>query len=226
MKILRPFLVAATALGLALSVKATPHLLMGDGVAITNVDDGSPQDLNPLNGSITYSYADPIGGWNVRVDATTKPALGSATDPALFLTFTAVSAGSGFVLIDFTEFGFLASGFFTNVLSGTTDGSVLDAVWKNTASNTSYYLTGISNVPTPTFAETSSGPFSIVPSDQLELLLYIEHKAAGITSGSVEVTFAPATHSVPDAASTAGLLGLALAGLCVLRRPLLARHAS
>jgi len=226
MKTLRTLLIAAPALGLALSAQATPHLLMGDGFAITNVDDGSAQDLNPVDGTITFSYADPLGGWNVRVDASTKPALGSAAAPAMFLTFTAVSAGSGFVLIDFTEFGFLASGFLNNVISGTTDDIVRDSIWKNTASNTDYYLTGISNVPTPNFAENSSGAFSIVPSDQLELLLYIEHKAAGTSSGSVEVSFAPARHAVPDAASTAGLLGLALAGLCVLRRPLLARRAS
>lgn len=210
-------LIAMTALpGIA---RAVPQLLISDGTSTITIIDGGLGDANSAAGAVTWIGS--IGVWTVNVDSgLTYPSFGTSDAPRMNLSFQDSSSGAGTLTLMFSEIGFTSpqGGWTNQSIGGTTSGSVMYDIYgaasgptRNIAFDTTRRLgtlgplTGVFSVPEEAhnFILTSN-PFSLTQ------VITITHAGAGVTSGS-------AILRIPDAGTTATLLGLSLLGLVAVR---------
>lgn len=198
------------ALALAtVSVSAYPTLFLDDpstaGIDIT-VQDNGVLDSNPNAGVVTY-----IGGlttWAVNVDiGITKPALGSAVEPRMDVTFNVMSAAAGTLVLQFADDGFTYSGGLVDDFGGTTDGTVVDNVYVNDC-----VVATIGPLGPGAYSGSAGATVNLTPQDVLTLEIIINHgDGMLISSGDKYV-------GIPDGGATLVLLGCSLLGLGLISR--------
>ena len=191
----------------------------GSGTVVTAVDNLA-LDADPLAGAITL-VGGSVGGMNVTVNTSlSKPQL---TQPALDLTFTASSTGSGDVWFYATDNNFSVLAALAATVSGTflgTGGGTIEAFVYGGSNNgqplsptlgTSGLLSSSGN---PSFvASTFAAGFPTVNPYALTLGLHIVRTGAGSTTGNFGVSGTP----IPEPA-TLSLLGLGLSGVAAAVR--------
>lgn len=199
------------------------------------ITDGSGLDIHPTSGIVTF--AGRIGSWFLNVDTgLTKPTIGSASNPALDLSFVAVSKGAGGSLkITFSDdfFGPI-NGNVKLAIGGTTMGSVTGAAYYDLDNGIGGQASQIGS----TLGAFSSGGFgSNQQTDlalgnpfSLTLEVIITHEASQLfkpfSSGDLLLQYGPKVvyndpnpNLVPDGGVTLMLLGAGLACLgCWQRR--------
>jgi MYXO-CTERM domain-containing protein len=196
-------------------VNAAATLTLYDGVnpLITVVDNG-PGDLSAATGVILVQTN--VGVWSFTIGtATTKPVLGSATDPAMDLTLQANSTAAGSLRLVFSDNGF---GPATGLLTATSTGRVVAGAGvtdtysvygdpANVVGATTVLIASTGTVPLPTSGSGSGllglgAPFSLTQVEQLV--------ASGPTFLNTDVSFG--VGPVPEP----GVMGLGALGLAVL----------
>jgi len=113
--------IIALQLGLISKAGAQAELSLSQGAFSVLVTDNGPGDTNPILGGITFTG--PIGNFSGTFNAgTTKPFVGTALQPQLSLTSTALTTGSqgGTLTILFgdTGFGPVSNGNLTAQIGG------------------------------------------------------------------------------------------------------------
>jgi hypothetical protein len=113
--------IIALQLGFISRASAQAELSLSQGTFSVLVPDNGPGDTNPILGAITFTG--PIGNFSGTFNAgTTKPFVGSALQPQLSLTSTALTTGSqgGTLTILFgdTGFGPVSNGNLTAQIGG------------------------------------------------------------------------------------------------------------
>lgn len=191
---------------------AAAVLSISDGPHTFNVVDGSPSDINPLTGVITFNG--PVGSWIVNVTTgITKPVLGSNTAPTMDLSSVNVtSAAGGWLALGVSDTEFSYSGKLTTSFGGTTHGFI-------------EFFTAVGNDPFK-FGELSSGigPFwpvafsgsqtntvDLSPVDWLTIGASISH------SGAYSSSFNEIVQPIPVPGMMI-LLGIGLVGMAAYGR--------
>jgi VPDSG-CTERM motif len=186
------------------------------GGANFTIADNSAADTDPDLGQVSIQQP----GFTGTLTANTKPALGSATAPALNLTYTLGPAAFTAFPTPFlfaAEDGFTAGGTATFQANAT----FLSGGTASLFSGPGTFIP-VPAVPTlncPSIAApgcTMMGPVGAVTPYYLALRVGPTPNATGFASGDASVQVAAA--SVPDGGSTAALLGSVLVGFGLLRR--------
>jgi hypothetical protein len=208
-------LLAAGLIAGAASAHAGLILRFDDGVSQLDIADGSALDANSLEGSITYLGS--FGTFNLNVSTgTSKPLIGSATEPRLDLNSVNLSgtAGSLSILLTDTDFlGPVGDIGVSSYIGGATDGTVDFSTYlddSNTAFGMDSLLTDLTLTGNPfsgsEFASLSAdGPYS------LTIATTINHE------GGTSITSFNAGVAVPEPGSLA-LLFSGLVALVLVRR--------
>jgi VPDSG-CTERM motif len=209
-------LVAAGVLGLASAPSAhgVPTLSISDGL-------GHTLNLSSSSGGITYSGT--LGNFSLNI--TSGVATGLALLPGL--NFSATGTGILTILFSNTSFGTLA-GSISSQISGQTSGIMGVRTFAD-AGNRLFATTTVLSTGGPftggTFSGTASATFPVPGPFSLTEKIVIVQSVRGTTSFGTTVkdpvVVAPVV-TVPDAGATAPLLGLALLGIGLARRKLIA----
>ncbi|MGA1865754.1 MAG: LPXTG cell wall anchor domain-containing protein [bacterium] len=202
---------------------AIPTLQLTDPMAglPVIVQDGSPLDLNPIVGAVTYVGTVPssgIGTWNLNVTTgVTKPEIGDSVQMSMDLnSIDATSVNGGTLIIQFSDDNFgPGTGSFITEIGGTLGGGPGSSLVYNTYLDTGNILFGEGTPLTsqtfnsspflPAFASASVGSFAAPAS--LTQKVTIVHTRQGLTS------FDATLNSVPEPSSALLLLGLLLGGI-------------
>lgn len=189
--------VAALTVAAALPSYASFTMTVNDGVGgPTTITDNGAGDLNAGVGAITFLSSD--AKWSINVDTgTSKPLIGSATDPQLDLNFIATSVGAGTLTITITDTGFGPLGAST-FLSHLSLGGTL-------ASGGTVTGSGLVNLTTVGPVSTSTSPFALSASalagglgstfDMSETIT-LTHTSGGISSGDLKLDVVPEPSTV------------------------------
>lgn len=209
MKTFIKHLMIAGVIALGSAAYAIPTLTIFDGTTTLTILDGGPGDSAAPAGAVTFVGS--IGNWTITVDTgLTTPALGSATNPELDLSFSATSSVAGGTLsVKFSDNGYSAVGGVTSQIGGTVATGAGSSVSSIVAVN-DVALINSGPFSSGAFSNTSFGSTSLSASDVLSLEVDVVN-AAGATRTSSGDFYV----SVPDGGTTAVLLGLGLVGMSV-----------
>ena len=206
-------LVAAGVLGLASAPSA-------HGVPTLSITDGLGHTLNLSNSSGGITYTGTLGNFTLSI--TSGVATGDALLPGL--NFSATGTGILTVMFSNTSFGTLA-GSISSQIRGQTSGITAFATYADAGNrlfgNTTLLSTGgpfrgaFSGARSATFPVP--GPFSLT-----EKIVIVQSVFGTTSFGTAVVDPVPNVPIVPDAGATALLLGLALLGIGLARRKLMA----
>jgi len=210
-------LVAAGVLGLATAPSA-------HGITMS-ISDGLGQTLNFSNSSGAFTYTGALGNFSLNITS------GVATSDALLpgLNFSATGTGILIISLSNTSFGTLA-GSISSQISGQTSGTAAFVTFADVGNR----LFGISKLLSKggpftrgAFSGTASATFPVPGPFSLTEKIVIVQSMFGTTSFGTTIKYpvvgAPVVATVPDAGATAPLLGLALLGIGLARRKLIAR---
>jgi VPDSG-CTERM motif len=209
-------LVAAGLLGLASAPSA-------HGVPTLSISDGLGHTLNLSNSSGGITYAGTLGNFTLNI--TSGVATGDALLPGL--NFSATGTGMLTILFSNTSFGTLP-GSISSQISGQTSGITAFATYADTG-NRLFGTTTLLSTGGPfsggAFSGTASATFPIPGPFSLTEKIVIVQSVFGTTSFGTTVkdpvVVGPVV-TIPDAGATAPLLGLALLGIGLARRKLMA----
>jgi len=207
-------LVAAGVLGLASAPSA-------HGVPTLSISDGLGHTLNLSNSSGGITYTGTLGNFTLNI--TSGVATGDALLPGL--NFSATGTGRLTVMFSNTSFGTLA-GSISSQISGQTSGIAAFATYAD-AGNRLFGNTTLLPSAGPfrggAFSGTGSATFPVPGPFSLTEKIVVIQSVFGTTSfGTTVVDPVPTGATVPDAGATALLLGLALLGIGLARRKLMA----
>ena len=206
-------LVAAGVLGLASAPSA-------HGVPTLSITDGLGHTLNLSNSSGGITYTGTLGNFTLSI--TSGVATGDALLPGL--NFSATGTGILTVMFSNTSFGTLA-GSISSQIRGQTSGITAFATYAD-AGNRLFGNTTLLSTGGPfrgAFSGARSATFPIPGPFSLTEKIVIVQSVRGTTSfGTAVVDPVPNVPIVPDAGATALLLGLALLGIGLARRKLMA----
>ena len=205
--------VAAGVLGLASAPSA-------HGVPTLSITDGLGHTLNLSNSSGGITYTGTLGNFTLSI--TSGVATGDALLPGL--NFSATGTGILTVMFSNTSFGTLA-GSISSQIRGQTSGITAFATYAD-AGNRLFGNTTLLSTGGPfrgAFSGARSATFPIPGPFSLTEKIVIVQSVRGTTSfGTAVVDPVPNVPIVPDAGATALLLGLALLGIGLARRKLMA----
>src|SRR5688572_14092553 len=169
------------------------------------------------NGEVSYDGS-VNGGWTLSLAAgTTKPAIGSATDPIMNLSAANISStGAGTLLIEYSEtfYGPLPDGnSFITSLNSENVGTGRTTVWSylstaNTLFDKAELLGAIVQTGPNGNSSVQTGGMFGYSEFSLTMRISIRHTGAGDSSFTARLVDPPP--SVPDGGSTVVLLGFAL----------------
>ena len=211
-------LVAAGVLGLASAPSA-------HGVATLSISDGLGHTLNLSSSSSGITYTGTLGNFSLNITS------GVATSDALLpgLNFSATGTGILTISLSNTSFGALA-GSINSQISGQTSGITAFATFAD-AGNRLFGTSKLLSSGGPfrsVFSGNGSAIFSAPGPFSLTEKIVVVQSVFGTTSFGTTVKdpvvvapVGPAV-TVPDAGATALLLGLALLGIGLARRKLIA----
>ncbi len=206
-------LVAAGVLGLASAPSAR-------GVPTLSITDGLGHTLNLSNSLGGITYTGTLGNFTLSI--TSGVATGDALLPGL--NFSATGTGILTVMFSNTSFGTLA-GSISSQIRGQTSGITAFATYAD-AGNRLFGNTTLLSTGGPfrgAFSGARSATFPIPGPFSLTEKIVIVQSVRGTTSfGTAVVDPVPNVPTVPDAGATALLLGLALLGIGLARRKLMA----
>ena len=206
-------LVAAGVLGLASAPSA-------HGVPTLSITDGLGHTLNLSNSSGGITYTGTLGNFTLSI--TSGVATGDALLPGL--NFSATGTGILTVMFSNTSFGTLA-GSISSQIRGQTSGITAFATYAD-AGNRLFGNTTLLSTGGPfrgAFSGARSATFPIPGPFSLTEKIVIVQSVRGTTSfGTAVVDPVPNVPTIPDAGATALLLGLALLGIGLARRKLMA----
>lgn len=200
------------------------ELLITDQDFIPGTDN--PPDFSTDSGVV--SFIGSLGAWSFTLTSgTTKPEVGSPTNPILQLSNLSISsAGGGTLTIWFSEVGFGPTGSTAESwIGGATSGTVTYETFKGsntlfqpstTLASMSFNSGGFSSASSNVF-EGSSGPYSL---SQKVTITHGSGLQATALQASLTVTSAASSSSVPDGGMTLSLLGLGLVGIAGVQRKL------
>jgi hypothetical protein len=219
MKVKAILVLVAVVLGFASTGKAVPvnplAIKLSDGMtAPVVVFDGSPLDANPTIGAVTYIGS--VGGWNLNV--TTGIGLPAQGTPlTVDMDLNSVNAGVGTLSVELWNAVYVpALVNLTSAIGGTTDGSVLANVYVDPIPfGHASPIMSLGPFGPGAFSGTASAngvPQMIGYTEEV----IITHRERGITSFNMSLR----GHPVPDGGLTVAMLGLAVAGLGIVRRRL------
>ena len=216
--------VATLSLTAASVSQATPTLRISDGLNTVTVTDNGVGDTSLNLGQVNYANGS-FFGWNVLVSSgVTKPILGSATSPALDLTFQVVrgagSQGTLSILFSENDFNLSPAGNF-----GVSAGGALGNLGSPSVNVQSFYDLGNATLAltTPLTAHLYSGQggFSgnetggpVGPDSSVSFTIRIDlsEPINGLASGNVDLHL----NNIPEGGSMATFLGTGLLALGVL----------
>ena len=209
-------LVAAGVLGLASAPSA-------HGVPTLSISDGLGHTLNLSSSSTGITYTGVLGNFSLNI--TSGVATGDALLPGL--NFSATGTGILTIMFSNTSFGTLA-GSISSQISGQTSGTTGFATFAD-AGNRLFGSTTLLSTGGPfkggAFSGTASATFPVPGPFSLTEKIVIVQSVFGTTSFGTTVidpvVVVPVV-TVPDAGATALLLGLALLGIGLARRKLIA----
>jgi len=210
-------LVAAAVLGLASAPSA-------HGVPTLSISDGLGHTLNLSNSSGGITYTGTLGNFSLNI--TSGVATGDALLPGL--NFSATGTGILTIMFSNTSFGTLA-GSISSQISGQTSGMTVFGTFADAGNRlfgTSTLLSTAGLFKGGAFSGTASATYPVPGPFSLTEKIVIVQSAFGTTSFGTTVKdppgVAPVVPTVPDAGATAPLLGLALLGIGLARRKLIA----
>lgn len=220
MKISKTILLSVAAASCALFANyasAVPTLTLSDGTTTVTVVDNGAGDLDPTVGQVLFSGMVGIFNTNQIEAGFTKPALGSASAPAIDLLYSASTTRAGTLTASFSESGFTAfPGTFTGDIGGTIMGTGISV--SNTVLQNGMTILSLGPLTTSNFAAGGSAaliagsPYSLTESVAISF---------GANGGSVTGD-AGGTVGVPDGGMTVTMLGIGLIGIGFVRRKLTA----
>jgi len=206
-------LVAAGVLGLASAPSA-------HGVPTLSISDGLGHTLNLSSSSTGITYTGTLGNFTLNI--TSGVATGDALLPGL--NFSATGTGILTISLSNTSFGTLA-GSISSQISGQTSGITAFATFAD-AGNRLFGTSTLLSTGGPfrgAFSGNGSATFAVPGPFSLTEKIVIVQSEFGTTSFRTTVKDPPVTGAtVPDAGATALLLGLALLGIGLARRKLMA----
>ena len=190
------------------------------GVPTLSITDGLGHTLNLSNSSGGITYTGTLGNFTLSI--TSGVATGDALLPGL--NFSATGTGILTVMFSNTSFGTLA-GSISSQIRGQTSGITAFATYAD-AGNRLFGNTTLLSTGGPfrgAFSGARSATFPIPGPFSLTEKIVIVQSVRGTTSfGTAVVDPVPNVPIVPDAGATALLLGLALLGIGLARRKLMA----
>ena len=207
--------VAAGVLGLASAPSA-------HGVPTLSISDGLGHTLNLSSSSSGITYTGTLGNFTLSI--TSGVATGDALLPGL--NFSATGTGILTIMFSNTSFGTLA-GSISSQISGQTSGISAMGTYAD-AGNRLFGNTTLLSTGGPfrgAFSGARSATFPIPGPFSLTEKIVIVQSVRGTTSFGTTVKDPPVVGpvvTVPDAGATALLLGLALLGIGLARRKLMA----
>ena len=209
-------LVAAGVLGLAGAPSA-------HGVPTLSISDGLGHTLNLSNSSSGITYTGTLGNFSLNI--TSGVATGDALLPGL--NFSATGTGILTILFSNTSFGSLA-GSISSQISGQTSGTTVFGTFAD-AGNRLFGTGTLLSTGGPfkggAFSGTASAIYPVPGPFSLTEKIVIVQSVFGTTSFGTTIKDPPLVVvpvTVPDAGATALLLGLALLGIGLARRKLIA----
>jgi hypothetical protein len=210
-------LVAAGVLGLASAPSA-------HGIPTLSISDGLGHTLNLSNSSGAFTYTGALGNFSLNI--TSGVVTGDALLPGL--NFSATGTGMLIISLSNTSFGTLA-GSISSQISGQTSGTTAFATFADAGNrlfNISTLLSKGGPFTSGTFSGAASATYPVPGPFSLTEKIVIVQSVFGTTSFGTTVkdppVVAPVVPTVPDAGATAPLLGLALLGIGLARRKLIA----
>jgi hypothetical protein len=212
-------LVAAGVLGLASAPSA-------HGIPTLSISDGLGHTLNLSNSSGAFTYTGALGNFSLNI--TSGVATGGALLPGL--NFSATGTGILTISLSNTSFSTLA-GSISSQISGQTSGITVFGTFAD-AGNRLFSISTLLSTGGPfrggAFSGTASATYPVPGPFSLTEKIVIVQSVFGTTSFGTTIKdpvvvgpVAPVP-TVPDAGATAPLLGLALLGIGLARRKLIA----
>ncbi len=190
------------------------------GVPTLSISDGLGHTLSLSNSSGGITYTGTLGNFSLNI--TSGVATGDALLPGL--NFSATGTGMLTILVSNTSFGTLPGSISTQI-SGQTSGITAFGTYAD-AGNRLFGNTTLLSTGGPfrgAFSGARSATFPIPGPFSLTEKIVIVQSVRGTTSfGTAVVDPVPNVPTVPDAGATALLLGLALLGIGLARRKLMA----
>jgi VPDSG-CTERM motif len=207
-------LVAAGVLGLASAPSA-------HGVPTLSISDGLGNTLNLSNSAGGFKYTGTLGNFTLNI----RSGVGNSDALLPGLNFSATGTGTLTILLSNTGFSTLP-GSISSQIGGQTSGISTFATFAdagNRVLSTSTLLSTGGPFSGGAFSGTGSATFSVLGPFSLTEKIVLVQSEFGTTSFRTTVKDPVVTGAtVPDAGATAPLLGLALLGIGLARRKLMA----
>jgi len=214
-------MVGAALLGMTSIVSAVPTLSITDGV-------GPVQTVLGVGGVASFNGT--IGVWTLVITTgLTKPALGSATAPAMDIAIQATSSTGGSLWISYSDTGFTGNGLIASTISGHVVQGAQESVGMVVYGNTANVVGGlnangtalnagaaIATVPVQGMPILAGANGNLPSTNPYALTDIISLSSQGATTASIDGGFT----TVPDGGMTMAMLGLGLVAVEAARRKL------